>query len=124
MSFNVIYIIENDEGEEEEAVFPAHKVVCDVCGGFGTVLNQSIAQYAYTEQEFNEAFDDNRHEYFKHGGIYDVKCPRCNGANVVDEIDETACDQHLMKKLAIFRRQQEEKEEYNRICRLERAMGA
>ena len=81
---------ENDEGEEVEHTFPAINEVCGRCEGYGTHLNPSIGQHAYTLEEFNEAFDDDesREAYFTRGGMYDVRCEQCHGNKVIQVIDE------------------------------------
>jgi len=82
----------DDSGDSEDVEFPTKKIVCPACDGNGSYLNPSIGEHAYTHEEFCESFDDEgQAEYFKIGGIYDVKCYTCKGANVIDVIDEAAC---------------------------------
>lgn len=67
-----------------EFEFPATFRVCHDCEGHGTVLNPSMREHAYTQEEFERDFnDEDRAQYFKRGGIYDVTCPTCKGRNVV-----------------------------------------
>lgn len=81
---------ENEDGDEVEHTFPSTNEVCDHCEGYGTHLNPSIGQHAYSMEEFHEAFEDeeDRAEYFKRGGIYDVPCEVCHGNKVVEVADE------------------------------------
>lgn len=79
----------NEDGEETTYEFPAINEVCDRCEGFGTHLTPSIGLHAYSTGEFNESFDeDEKYEYFRRGGIYDVSCEVCNGKNVVVIVSE------------------------------------
>lgn len=115
--------IENDEGDEEEVEFPAIKEVCSDCGGHGTVMNESMRNHAYTPEEFMEEFDEEgRQQYFTRGGIYDVQCPTCKGANVVNVIDRKACerDPELKKKLEQWDEQEEERLQYEAADRATR----
>lgn len=79
----------NDNEEEVELKLPSKMEVCSRCEGHGSILNPSIGEHAYTMEEFRESFDEEeREQYFKRGGIYDVQCPVCCGRNVVEVIDE------------------------------------
>lgn len=92
MNHSITVTLLSDDGEEEEFKLPATKEVCHDCDGHGKVLHEAIRNHAYTPEEFNESFDDEeREQYFKRGGMYDVTCPTCKGSNVTDEIDEEAC---------------------------------
>lgn len=81
----VTVTIYNDEGEEQEVSFPAKNEVCPECDGEGSVLREGMRGYAYTQEEFEEAFhdDEDREAYFTRGGKYDQQCPCCKGRNVV-----------------------------------------
>lgn len=78
------------EAEDDiKVMLPACFEVCDDCEGHGTVLNATMRGHGYTTQEFNEAFDDeDREQYFRRGGKYDVVCPTCVGNRVVPAVDE------------------------------------
>jgi len=80
------------------------KEVCPRCEGHGTHLTPSIGNHAYTMEEFNETFweEEDRAEYFKRGGIYDVICEECKGANVVDVMDEDATPAEIVKLTADY----------------------
>lgn len=85
----ITLILRNDDGEEEEHIFPSRKEVCSDCQGEGFVLNESMRNHAYTAEEFYEEFDEEgREHYFRRGGMYDVQCPTCKGKNVIDVVDE------------------------------------
>jgi predicted methyltransferase len=93
-----------DDGEEVEASLPAKNEVCSFCEGTGFHLTRSIGEHAYSMEEFYEAFDEpeDREEYFRRGGRYDVECETCHGKNVVLCVDEKACrsdeEKALLKK--------------------------
>lgn len=79
----------DEEGNETTHTFPSENFVCDRCEGFGTILNPSIGEHAYSMEEFNESFDeDQRQEYFRRGGMYDITCIVCNGNRVVAGVAE------------------------------------
>jgi hypothetical protein len=81
---------ENDEGEEITMSFPSLKQVCHECHGEGFILCEGMRGYAYSSEEFAEAFDDeDREEYCRRGGMYDQQCDVCHGRNVVDVVDES-----------------------------------
>lgn len=111
--------------DDETRVLPARKVVCPRCEGEGTVLRPGIAGHAYTLEEFHEEFDEEeRGEYFRRGGRYDVHCPECNGLRVVDEVDESklsAADKAFYEE---WLEEQDARDEYERVCAAERRMGA
>lgn len=83
----------DDDDEIIMKTLPAKFIVCKNCDGHGFVLNPSIARHCYTQDEFNDTFhdEDDRAEYFKRGGKYDVQCPTCKGKNVVKVVDDDAC---------------------------------
>ncbi len=124
----------NENGSERTLIFREPFVKFEVCGrceGHGMILNPSIGEHAYSQEEFDEAFPDmddgyfnSREEYFKRGGIFDVQCPECKGNKVVPVLVEEAFDTPLKKK--IYKRimdQMESDAEYERECRREREMG-
>lgn len=90
MNITVSYYDEDDN--EIEAELPAKFEVCGRCEGHGTHLNPSIGKHAYSIEEFYETFHDeeDREQYFKRGGIYDVQCEECKGEKVVKVVDEDA----------------------------------
>lgn len=91
----------DDNGESIMETLPAKFIVCPECEGHGTVLNPSMRNHCYTQEEFNETFDDDedRAAYFQRGGKYDVQCPNCKGKNVVMVVDEDACTSDEQKRI-------------------------
>jgi len=108
----------NDDGEEVEIKLPHTREVCSQCEGFGTTLNPSIGEHAYSAEEFAESFDDDesREQYFKRGGIYDVQCHECHGAKVINVLAEEECKTEEQKE-ALRCIQEAEKSDYQ--CRME-----
>jgi len=109
----------DDNGESIMETLPAKFIVCPECEGHGVVLNPSMAGHCYTQEDFNEAFDDedDRAEYFKRGGKYDVQCPHCKGKNVVLVVDylnfttteqRTAWNNHLIWQNELWRGERED----------------
>lgn len=99
----------DDEGDEVTHTFPSVNEVCGHCEGYGTHLNPSIGQHAYSQEEFNESFDDEgKEEYFKRGGIYDVQCEVCKGNKVVPAVDESRLSD---EQKALYAQYQESEEE-------------
>lgn len=116
----------NDEGDEVVYSLPSKMEVCGRCEGHGTHLNPSIGEHAYTTEEFNEAFfeEEDKAEYFRHGGRYDVTCEECKGKNVVPVVDEDQCIRIGLKKiLALYIKQLDDDAAYERECAEERRMG-
>ena len=126
---NTITITLTDEetGDEVEHELPARMEVCPRCDGHGTHLNPSIGEHAYTREEFDETFDDeDREEYFRRGGKYDVQCLSCRGKNVVAVVDEERLDADQRVVWEAFGEQELERHAFDRVCaeeeRRERAM--
>lgn len=116
----------DDEGCEHEHELPARREVCPRCEGYGTHLNPSIGEHAYTREEFEESFHDpeDRAEYFKRGGIYDVTCERCKGERVIDVLDRAACTTDEQRAaLKVYDRQQREDRDYQALCASEQRFG-
>lgn len=116
----------DDEGDEFEVELPSKMEVCHRCEGHGTILNPSIGEHAYSSEEFNESFDDEeKEEYFRRGGRYDITCPTCSGNKVVEVIDDEACEKNpTFKKNAKLVYEKEEADfAYDEQCRHEERMG-
>lgn len=76
-------------------------------------MNESMRSHAYTLEEFNRDFDDEeKQEYFRRGGMYDVQCPTCHGKNVVEEIDRDACKGIQLFILKAWDKQQKKEAAY------------
>lgn len=117
---SITFTVITGSGLEHEHELPAVFEVCDRCDGHGTHLTPSIGEHAYSSEEFAESFDDEeRAEYFKRGGIYDVPCEVCKGARVVPVVDEEraaltlrgrrliALYWHALEQRAAWRREEE-----------------
>lgn len=116
-----VLIGHDDEGEEIKREVPCKMEVCSRCEGHGTHLNPSIGEHAYTMEEFHESFDEEgREEYFKRGGIYDVTCEECHGANVVPVPDLTKLSKEDQEKLE---KHEADEAAYRAECEAERRMG-
>lgn len=111
-----IYGDDTEDNPERVVELPAKKAVCPKCEGHGSVLNPSIAEHAYTASEFEESFDEEEREhYFRHGGMYDVTCPKCQGANVIDvvDVDALASAQQIVDYSA-WKNQEDDRAEFDR----------
>jgi len=112
-----------DEEGEFSVTFPAKYSVCTECEGHGTILNPSMADHAYSMEEFMESFEEEeRAEYFKRGGRYDITCPECTGARVVSVVDEDALSASQKEEFASWQKQEEERECFDRQWSAEQAM--
>jgi hypothetical protein len=92
MNIEVTYV--TDQDEEVIQTLPGKHEVCPKCEGHGTHLNPSIGSHAYSSEEFDEEFEpgsEEREHYFMRGGMYDVRCQRCNGKRVIEVVDEESC---------------------------------
>lgn len=106
--------------------WPVIREVCDRCEGYGYHLTPSIGEHAYSREEFEESFDDEeREEYFKRGGIYDVRCEECDGANVVTVVDRDAVSRmkHGARLLLLWDRQLDAEAQERANDAYERRMG-
>lgn len=105
---------ENDDGEEIELSLPSKMEVCFDCGGEGMVLTEGMRNHAYSSEEFFQEFDEEeRVEYFRRGGRYDVVCPTCHGANVVSVVDEAFIHEKDKVEYAEYQKSQERKARYD-----------
>lgn len=121
------FTYENAAGDEITITFPIKKAVCFDCNGEGKTLCPGMRGHAYSMEEFQDSFNEEEQaEYFKVGGRYDVTCETCHGRNVVDEIDESACerDSKLSEALSAYYAKEAEEADYQRLCQAERRMGA
>lgn len=120
------FTIENEDGEESVVDLPTKFTVCPRCEGHGTHLHPDIGGHAYTSEEFNESFDyEEREEYFRHGGRYDVACEECNGLRVVsvvneEELQQTDDGKELLKE---YNKHLDNEYDYRRMCEDERRFG-
>jgi hypothetical protein len=119
------FTVTNDDGSEAQFQLPAMFEVCPNCEGHGTHLREGIRDHAYTAEEFEEAFDDEeRSEYFRHGGRYDVTCEECEGKRVVLVVNRDACVSQAQKDaLRRYDAEQEDDAAFRREIEAERRMG-
>jgi len=116
---------EDIEFEEE---FPAKMEVCGRCEGHGSHMNESMGSYGYSSEEFDREFDDDeKKEYFKRGGIYDVRCTECHDLRVVPIVNESLFTAEQKKMYAAFVEYDEDRTRYDAEdaaeARMERLMG-
>ena len=99
MSTKTFQLIDDDSGDEYEIELPVRFDVCPTCEGHGTHLHPEIGSHAYSSEQFAEDFDDEeREQYFRRGGVYDVTCGKCKGVKVVYVIDGERCTTEAQKK--------------------------
>jgi hypothetical protein len=125
----ITLLYENEDNEEITAELPAKMRVCSDCDGIGWVLNESMRHYAYSPEEFMNDFDDEeRAQYQTRGGIYDVRCPTCQGKNVEPIVDESQLTDEQKVFFSEWKKFDEKiaksNREYEAMVRMERLMGA
>jgi RecJ-like exonuclease len=115
----------NDDDDEIELDLPYRMEVCGNCEGHGTVMNESMRNHAYSAEEFAESFpeDEDREQYFKRGGIYDVVCTACHGKNVVPVVDEERLTKEQKAEYEEYLKHAQEMARYAAEDRREREMG-
>jgi hypothetical protein len=115
----------NDDDDEIELDLPYRMEVCGNCEGHGTVMNESMRNHAYSREEFEETFfeDEDREQYFKRGGIYDVVCTACHGKNVVPVVDEERLTEEQKAQYEIYLAYCRDLASYEAEVRHERMMG-
>ena len=127
MAKTITFTHETSGGVEHEHELPAHFEVCSHCEGHGTHLHPDIRNHAYSPDEFYDSFyEEERGEYFRRGGRYDVQCELCRGERVISVIDEDAASRTLRGRrlLAIYNARIDRDAAYAAECAAERRMGA
>jgi len=94
----ISFTAHDEDGDDIEHMLPAKYEVCSNCEGTGTHLREGMRGHAYTAEEMSDFDDEERAEYFKPGGIYDVPCDTCKGERVEKVIDESACETDEQKE--------------------------
>lgn len=118
----VIFLYDQDADDDVEVEIPARFETCGRCEGTGRVMNEAIAEHAYSQDEWALEDEEFKAEYMRGGnGIYGVRCPACNGRNVVAVPDEAAADPLI---LAAYHKRLRDDRAYERECASERRMGA
>ena len=95
--------------------------VCDLCEGKGTHVNPSIDSNGLTAEDFDDD-PDFREEYMS--GRYDQQCNQCAGRTTVPVADVAKCTWAQKRHLVELRQSAADDAEYDRICAMERSMGA
>lgn len=121
-----VTIYDEDDDIEREVELPACYEVCPDCEGHGSHLTPSIRNHAYSMEEFNDAFyeDDEKEEYFKRGGRYDVVCGTCSGKRVVLVVDERHLSPEQRKDYELWLGQEHDRVQADAECRNERMWEA
>jgi hypothetical protein len=76
-----------------EAMLPAKRIVCPTCQGYGTAVNPAIDSNGLTWEDLRDP--EFRAAYMR--GDYDEICYRCNGLNVISELDWEALTPKLQR---------------------------
>lgn len=115
-----------DRSTSIEYDFPAKRQMCENCEGYGKVLNPSIAEHAYSPEEFEEEFspEEREHYFSPTGGMFGVKCPECKGEKIVLGFDEESFSEEDNKNYQLYLKDLERQEMLERMYASERAMGA
>ena len=123
MDITIIYV-DDETGDEVQASLPAKYEVCPNCEGHGTHLHPSIRGYAYSREEFEEAFPDeyDKEQYRRRGGIYDVQCRKCDGKRVVAVSDITQCSPEQIATLFAYNESKARSAKYDAEDRATRRM--
>jgi hypothetical protein len=120
MNITVFYTDENDE--QIYCTFPAKYEVCPDCNGYGTHLNESMRNHAYSEEEFADFSEYEKEQYFERGGIYDVTCLKCKGKRVVKAIDEDSLNSEQKIAHKLYESYIQECYRYFDLCKKEKEM--
>ena len=86
------------KGNYFDVQLPAKRVVCPHCEGTGKVLRDGLLG-AVISDEFM-ADPDFMQRYM--GGDYDVRCSKCDGTNVVLDVDEESLSPKMRERLHLY----------------------
>ena len=112
----VLYDIETDS----ETLLPWCWAICCSCDGHGTTTRHVECDGGgFTASEWAEQDEDFREGYLR--GDYDRPCSSCKGSGKVKVPNE---DQMTTEQIAAWREQAAEDRDYERLCEMERRMGA
>jgi DnaJ-class molecular chaperone len=112
-----------DGNDEIEFDVPYKNEICSRCNGEGSHLNPNIGMHAYGQEEFEEAFPEpeDKEQYFKRGGVYDVQCETCHGNKVVQVVDRARIQSKEVKaKLNAYDKYKREEARYDHEDRVTR----
>ena len=76
----LIFVEQDDDGEDFETVIPSKFEVCFNCEGRGSHVHRGVDEGGITPEEFAED-PDFEEDYFS--GVYDVSCDECHGQRVL-----------------------------------------
>jgi LSD1 subclass zinc finger protein len=117
----------DDDGSDDtpdliEYKLPTHKEVCPRCRGRGTHDGPGFDN-GFTMQDVDEWYGPDGDEFLRDymNGAFDVRCEVCNGANVVDVVDEDSMSPEILKQ---YQEWMESYYDTEAIERQERMMGA
>ena len=99
-----------------ETRLPTHKAVCPRCNGNGS---HDAWEGGMTSEEVYEQGEDFLDDYLN--GMYSVTCSKCEGRNVVPEVDMDAISPAVLAQWLSYQQEYWETED---ISRMERMMGA
>lgn len=68
--------------------------VCPRCEGKGSIVNPNVDGHGITASEMDELGPDFFEDYM--GGVYDIRCPECEGNRVVPACDEDGCNRPIV----------------------------
>lgn len=111
------FIQEDKDGEEVSYTLPEKFEVCPTCNGRGTHVRPSVDASGFDGWDDVDEYGESNYL----AGAYNVTCQTCHGRNVVPSIDRDAADDTT---LALWDSEREEEASYERLCRMERMMGA
>ena len=115
MQFTFVTVDENEV--ETLHTLPIRMQVCPTCDGRGTHIRPSIDAAGF--DDWDDVDENGESNYF--AGAYDITCETCHGNNVVPSICREGANKAT---LALWDKQLADEAEYNRLCRMERMMGA
>jgi len=114
----------DSDGNEivEELHFSMEWEICGVCRGKGS---HSLALGAITQEDRDQNWDSDEFENYMQGG-YDSQCDDCRGdGKVLVDCEKTKfCSELEKQAYRLFHDGKESDAEYDRICAMERKMGA
>lgn len=109
---------------EEEVKIPAKFEVCDTCRGKGTHVNPNIDGHGISAEEWNGPDWDQEEQEAYMSGRYDVTCYECKGERVVKAVDWDRLKDIDPKLAEEYGMHLDEEADYQRMCEMERRMGA
>ena len=119
------YVAQADGSEEEvEVKIPAKFEVCDTCRGKGTHVHPDIDGHGISAEEWNgpDWGEDEQEAYMS--GRYDVACYECGGERVIKVVDWDRLKDINPKLCEDYGDYLDDEADYQRMCAMERAMGA